>query len=60
MDAKLGDRQQELHRVQQELDIASQELEEIAKSKQHPQFAKPDLQNVIANIVTMVGPRYCT
>ena len=54
MDAKLCSRQQELYHTEQELDKVSQELEEITERKQHLQFARPDLHDVAAKIVTKV------
>jgi len=55
VDAKLGIRQQELHRVEQELNKLSEELEETSERKQQLQFAKPDVQNAVVKTVNTVS-----
>ena len=54
MDAELGIRQQELHRVEQEWIKLNAELEENSERKHQLQFVKPDLQNAVAKTFNRV------
>ena len=58
VDAKLSSRQEELCHMEQQLDKMSKDMEEIADAKQHPQFAKSDLQKATAKTVTTVCHQY--